>query len=100
MNLHNFERIRDDRRAALAVAASQPDPGFCPYGNIDIRAIEFIPASRGRGTLYIEDGTGGQRELAGFPTHHAEQLCALEPARQLAFLRDVWINYLAWRCAH
>lgn len=97
----SFDQIHARRRAALEQAENPALDHFSPYrlaNDVALR-LTWSGTDTARVELLIELNDGSRYRLPGFLRDHAERLARLGPTARVSPLRDLWLNYLAWRCA-
>ena len=92
-----FERIRANRIAALALAKQRRQTEFSPFRCSGISAVSYDPGASDRGDLKLTLVDGREVTLPHFYVNHALRLQRLAGQEQLDYLKEIWLNYNAWR---
>ena len=92
-----FEKIRANRIAALALAKQRRQTEFSPFRCDGIKAVSYVDGTSDRGTLTLILIDDREITLPHFYVNHALRLQRLGNADQLDYLREIWLNYNAWR---
>lgn len=92
-----FKTIRANRIAALALAKQRRDTEFSPFRCKAIDDARFTLKSLDRGELVLTLGDQQEIILPNFYERHAQRLLELSGQARIDFLKDIWLNYNAWR---
>lgn len=92
-----FQRIRANRIAALQLAKQRRATEFSPFRCRPITEIAWTPTSNDRGELQLTLDDATRVVLPHFYQSHALRLQALPVPDRIEYLREIWLNYNAWR---